>query len=289
MKFFKALFGSKEEKPEEKKKAEEAKNFDVLKYDGVRALRAGQAEYAIKCFTHALQMQDDLEIHDYLSQAYIRTGELPQAYEQLQKLAEAQPDNQQIFIRMANVAYMMEDYGAMAGACEKAMLIDDKNPEVMYLYARACIGQEDVTNAVAMLTKAISLKEDYGDAYLLRGETLLKNGETDEADEDAIWLLEHTQDNEDVLILKARIERAKGNPEEAISFYTKVTDANPFNIDAYRERGEQKLASGDEKGGNEDIEHASELVAQLPEINGDEGIEKKIKDKYKSIDPYGVF
>lgn len=289
MKFFKALFGSKEEKPEEKKKAEEAKNFDVLKYDGVRALHSGQAEYAIKCFTHALQMQDDLEIHDYLSQAYIRTGELPQAYEQLQKLAEAQPDNQQIFIRMANVAYMMEDYGAMAGACEKAMLIDDKNSEVMYLYARACIGQEDVTNAVAMLTKAISLKEDYGDAYLLRGETLLKNGETDEADEDATWLLEHTQDNEDVLILKARIERAKGNSDEAIAYYTKVTDANPFNIDAYRERGEQKLAAGNEKGGNEDIEHADELVAQLPEINSDEGIEKKINDKYKSMDPYGVF
>lgn len=75
-----------------------------MKYDGVRALRAGQAEFAIRCFTHALQMQDDLEIHDYLSQAYIRTGELTLAYEQLQKLAEAQPDNQQIFIRMANVA-----------------------------------------------------------------------------------------------------------------------------------------------------------------------------------------
>lgn len=289
MKFFKALFGSKEEKPEEKKKAEEAKNFDVLKYDGVRALRAGQAEFAIRCFTHALQMQDDLEIHDYLSQAYIRTGELTLAYEQLQKLAEAQPDNQQIFIRMANVAYMMEDYGAMAGACEKAMLIDDKTAEVMYLYARACIGQEDVTNAVAMLTKAISLKEDYGDAYLLRGETLLKNGDTDEADEDAIWLIEHTEDNEDVMMLKARIERAKGNTNAAKDYYTKVTDANPFNIEAYRERGELRLATGDEKGGNEDIEHAKELTAQLPENNDEEGIENKVKEKYKSMDPYGVF
>lgn len=256
MKFFKALFGSKEEKPEEKKKAEEAKNFDVLKYDGVRALRAGQAEFAIRCFTHALQMQDDLEIHDYLSQAYIRTGELTLAYEQLQKLAEAQPDNQQIFIRMANVAYMMEDYGAMAGA---------------------------------MLTKAISLKEDYGDAYLLRGETLLKNGDTDEADEDATWLLEHTEDNEDVMMLKARIERAKGNTDAAKDYYTKVTDANPFNIDAYRERGELRLATGDEKGGNEDIEHAKELTAQLPENNDEEGIENKVKEKYKSMDPYGVF
>lgn len=289
MKFFKALFGSKEEKPEEKKKAEEAKNFDVLKYDGVRALRAGQAEFAIRCFTHALQMQDDLEIHDYLSQAYIRTGELTLAYEQLQKLAEAQPDNQQIFIRMANVAYMMEDYGAMAGACEKAMLIDDKTAEVMYLYARACIGQEDVTNAVAMLTKAISLKEDYGDAYLLRGETLLKNGDTDEADEDATWLLEHTEDNEDVMMLKARIERTKGNTDTAKDYYTKVTDANPFNIDAYRERGELRLETGDEKGGNEDIEHAKELTAQLPDNNNEEGIENKVKEKYKSMDPYGVF
>lgn len=289
MKFFKALFGSKEEKPEEKKKAEEAKNFDVLKYDGVRALRAGQAEFAIRCFTHALQMQDDLEIHDYLSQAYIRTSELTLAYEQLQKLAEAQPDNQQIFIRMANVAYMMEDYGAMAGACEKAMLIDDKTAEVMYLYARACIGQEDVTNAVAMLTKAISLKEDYGDAYLLRGETLLKNGDTDEADEDATWLLEHTEDNEDVMMLKARIERTKGNTDTAKDYYTKVTDANPFNIDAYRERGELRLETGDEKGGNEDIEHAKELTAQLPDNNNEEGIENKVKEKYKSMDPYGVF
>lgn len=255
----------------------------------MRALRAGQTEYAIRCFTHALQMQDDLEIHDYMSQAYIRTGELTKAYEQLQKLAEAQPDNQQIFIRMANVAYMMEDYGAMAGACEKAMLIDDKTPEVMYLYARACIGQDDVTNAVAMLTKAISLKEDYGDAYLLRGETLLKNGDNDEADEDAQWLLEHTKDNEDVLTLKARIERAKGNSDEAIDYFSKVIDANPFNIDAYRERGELKLAAGDEKNGNEDIEYAKELTAQLPEKEGDEGIEKKVNDKYKSIDPYGVF
>lgn len=289
MKFLKALFGSKEVKPEEKKKAEEAKNFDVLKYDGVRALRAGQAEYAIRCFNHALQMQDDLEIHDYLSQSYIRTGELTLAYEQLQKLAEAQPDNQQIFIRMANVAYIMEDYGAMAGACEKAMLIADSNPEVMYLYARACIGQEDITNAVAMLTKAISLKEDYGDAYLLRGEILLKNGETDDADEDAMWLLEHTEDNEDVLMLKARIEKVKGNSDDAIAYYTKVTDANPFNIDAYCERGKLRLETGDDSNGNKDIEHAKELIAQLPETNDQEGIENKIKEKYKSMDPYGIF
>lgn len=289
MNLFKALFGSKEEKPEEKQKAEEAKNFDVLKYDGVRALHSNQTEYAIRCFTHALQMQDDLEINDYLSQAYIRMGELPQAYEQLQKMAEAQPDNQQIFIRMAHVAYMMEDYQAMTGACEKALLADDSNAEVMYLYARACAGQDDTANAVAMLTKAISLNAGYGDAYLLRGELLLKDGDMREADEDAAWLLEHAPENEDVLMLKARIEKAKDNVAEAMTYYNKVTEVNPFHIDAYSERGELKIATGDESGGNDDIRQANELQARQSGGDTDENIEDKVKQNYKNIDPYGVF
>lgn len=288
MNFFKALFGGKEEKPEDKKKAEEAKNFEVLKYDGVRALRSGQAEYAVRCFGHALQMQDDLEVHDYLSQAYIRTGELPQAYEQLQKLAESQPDNQQIFIRMANVAYMMEDYGAMAGACEKALLIDDSTAEVMYLYARACLGQEDTTNAVAMLTKAISLKDDYGDAYLLRGETLLKNGDTDGAAEDAAWLLQHAPDNEEVLMLNAGIEKAKGNTAEAVGYYDKVTDVNPFNTDAYLRRGELKLEAGDEAGAKEDFDRAKEFAPKEDGNSNGQDIEKKVNEAYSNINPMGL-
>lgn len=288
MNFLKTLFGGKDEKPEVKKKAEEARDFDVLKYDGVRALRANQAEYAIRCFTHALQTQDDLEIHDYLSQAYIHTGELPKAYEQIEKLAEAQPDNQQIFIRMANVAYMMEDYGAMANACEKALLIDDKTAEVMYLYARACIGQGDSANAIAMLTKAITLKEDYGDAYLLRGETLLKNGETAEADQDATWLLERAPENEDVLTLKADIESEKGNVAEAISFYDKVTDVNPFNVNAYQKRGELKLKSGDEAGANEDFSKAKEYAPKDGEGSEGQNIEAKVKEAYSNINPMGL-
>lgn len=289
MNFFKALFGGKEEKPEDKKKAEEEKNFDVLKYDGVRALRSGQHDYAIKCFTHALQMKEDLEIRDYMSQAMIRADMLPEAYDNLLKIAEAQPDNIQVYIRMANVCYMMENYTAMGEACEKAILIDPNNTEATFLYARACIGHGDTTNAVAMLTKAISLKDDYAEAYLLRGETLLTAGETEEADADADHLLKDYPESEDVLMLKARIIKAKGNSDEAIEYYGKVIDVNPFHADAYRERGELKLAAGDEKGGNEDIEHANELTTQQPETDSDEGIEKKIKDKYKSMDPYGVF
>ena len=288
MNFFKALFGGKEERPEDKKKAEEEKNFDVLKYDGVRALRSGHHDYAVKCFTHALGMKEDLEIRDYLSQALIRADLLPEAFDCLLKISEAQPDNQEVYVRMANVAYMMEDYTAMADACEKAMLVDGGNPEVTYLYAKACIGHGDTTNAVAMLTKAVTLKPDYAEAYLLRGETLLDAGRTAEAGEDADRLLADYPESEDVLMLKARVERACGNSAEAISYYGRVIDVNPFHAGAYMERGELLVAAGDESRGNEDLKHAAELTENQNQGGNGDDIAKKVNDAYKNINPMGL-
>lgn len=288
MNFFKALFGGKEEKPEDRKRAEEERDFDVLKYDGVRALRSGQHDYAIRCFTHALGMKEDLEIRDYMSQALLRADRLPEAYEQLLKIAEAQADNVQVFVRMAHVAYMMEDYTAMADACEKAIVLDSGNAEATFLYAKACIGHGDTTNAVAMLTKAIGLKDDFAEARLLRGETLLKAGETAEADEDATQLLKDNPENEDVLMLKAHIEQAKRQPAEAIVYYGKVIDANPFNAEAYRERGQLRIDTGDESGGQDDVRQADELTVQQNGTDNGENMEKKVNEAYKNVNPLGI-
>lgn len=291
MNIFKALFGGKEETREERKKEEQARNFDVLKYDGVKALKMRQPAYAVQCLTHALDLKDDLECRDYLSQALIQNNELPKAYEQLQKLSEAQPDNPRILMRMAEVAYMMEDYNVMADACEKALMIDNENPLTYFFYARACRGQGDDNNAVAMLTKAISLKEDYYDAYLLRGEILFETGDVESADEDVAYLQEHVDGNEDIVLLKARIEVAKGNNEQAIDIYNKVIELNPFCVSAFRERGKARMAVGDENGAAEDMKMADELEPDQDK-DGDanaQNMEQQVKQIYKNNDPYGVF
>ena len=87
MDFLKKLFGGSDQPTDNKKKENDNKQFDTLKYDGVRALRQGQSAFAVQCFTHALQLQNDLECRDYLSQAYIHTDQLPLAAEQLQILS----------------------------------------------------------------------------------------------------------------------------------------------------------------------------------------------------------
>ena len=259
MNFLKALFGGKEENSEETRQADEQKNFDILKYDGVKALKTGQWQQAIRCLNHALNIREDLECRDYLSQALLQNNELTASYEQLQKLQEAEPENQGILLRMAQVAFLMEDYGAMASSCEKALLISQDNPEIYYLYGRACIGQGDIINSLVMYTKAIYINENYADAYLMRANVLLEKGEVEDADKDSEWLMERAPEVEDVLLLKAKVEIAKGELANALSFYNKVIEQNPFSIDGYRGRAELKQKTGDQQGSEEDLARLQEI------------------------------
>ena len=219
MGFFSTLFGGRQLSPEEEKQEQEAKKFDLLKYDGVKAMKMGQADYAVRCFTEALKVHDDLEVHDYLSQVLLRQGNLDAAMNELRTLGDAEPENAQIQIRMAQVAYMQEDYATMETVCQQATTLEPENAEPYFLHAEALKGQQNPVGAIAMLTKAISLKEDYAEAYLLRGQTLLVMGDAASAETDADWLLEHVGDHEDVLLLKARVEAAKGQAQDAIRVY----------------------------------------------------------------------
>ena len=136
MNIFKKLFGG--QKTTEEVKQEKEKGFDKVKYEGVRALRMHQFDLAAKSLEHALQLNaEDLECRDYLSQAYISMGNLQQAYAQLLKISEVQSDNIAVLLRMADVAYMMEDYIAMTDVCDKALQLDAENVETYFLYARA--------------------------------------------------------------------------------------------------------------------------------------------------------
>lgn len=292
MGFFSTLFGGRQLSPEEEKQEQEAKKFDLLKYDGVKAMKMGQADYAVRCFTEALKLHDDLEVHDYLSQVLLRQGNLDAAMNELRTLGNAEPENAQIQIRMAQVAYMQEDYATMETVCQQATTLEPENAEPYFLHAEALKGQQNPVGAIAMLTKAISLKENYAEAYLLRGQTLLVMGDAASAETDADWLLEHVGDHEDVLLLKARVEAAKGQAQEAIRVYDKVIEVNPFQIDAFRERGRLRLDLGDKAGAEQDMQTVLELdPQQMADVSGEysaEGIEQRVKQAYSAVNPLGL-
>ena len=291
MGFWNSLFGG-ETNPEEEKRAADERNFDLLKYDGVKSMRIGQYEYAVKCFEKALETKEDAEVRDYLSRAFIRMGRLDDALAELKKLTMQEPDNIHLKMQAAGVAFMKEDYAEMTALCEQALAVDADNAMVHLFYAKAELGQDNIIQGIARLTKAIALEENLADARLLRGQTLLKMGDFNAASEDVAWLTEHTEESEDVLLLHARIEAAKGNADEAIRIYSQVIDVNPFQVDAFRERGKLRLEQGDKQGAEEDMKMVLELnPEEMADVNGEysaEGIEQKTRQAYSNLNPFGI-
>ena len=57
MGFFKSFFSGKPDNPMAEQEKAKQKNFDIFKYDGMRAQRMGRHDYAINCFTEALAIR----------------------------------------------------------------------------------------------------------------------------------------------------------------------------------------------------------------------------------------
>lgn len=291
MGFWNSLFGGVTD-PEEEKKAADERNFDLLKYDGVKAMRIGQYEYAMKCFEKALQTKEDPEVRDYLSRAFLHMGRLDDALAEMKTLAIHEPDNIHLKMQAASVAYMKEDYEEMTALCEQALAVDADNAMVHLFYAKAELGQDHLIQGIARLTKAIALDDKLVEAHLLRGQTLMKMGDLNGATEDVTWLTEHTEESEDVLMLHARLEAAKGNADAAIGIFGQVIDVNPFHVDAFRERGKLRLEQGDKQGAEEDMKMVLELnPEEMADVSGEysaEGIEQKTRQAYSNLNPFGI-
>lgn len=292
MGFWKSFFGGEPDSPEEEKKNAEAKNFDLLKYDGVKALRLHRTDYAIRCFREALRLRDDAETRDYLQQALTADGQLTEALAELRHILDMQPGNTAVMLQAAHVAFMLEDYAQMATLCQQALDATPDSAAAHFQMAQAMLGQGDNVTAIAHLTQAIALNEQRGEARLLRAQTLMRMGELKGAREDTDWLLNHTDDHEDVLLMAARLATAEGKKEEAITIYNKVEELNPFQLDVLRERGRLKMDMGDKQGAEQDMRHLLELnPGELDGANGEyqaEGVEKMMKRAYSPINPFGL-
>lgn len=286
MNLFKALFGGKTETTTEHNENELKKNFDVLKYDGVRAMKAGKFAYAIECFTHALDITPDLQTMDYLSRAYASLGKYQDAFNTLKTMSEAVPDNQHILMSMASMAYCMDNYGLMGETCERALQLGQDNASVFYLYAEAMKGQGDTVNAISMLTKALELIPDYIEALLLRAKLLMETGDNAGASADVDHILKKNPNNEDALLLKAQIAVKQNNAQAALEYFGKVLDVNPFNIDVFKDRAALYRAEGNEQKAEEDEREVAELEKNISVADGN--IEEQTRQAYNKINPFGI-
>ena len=291
MGIFSSLFGGNKT-PEENKE----KNFDILKYDGIRAMRIGKLTYALKCFEEATAIKEDLETMQHQANTYVRMNRMDDARQLMVRMTELAPDQPLVFHSLASLCYMQEDYPAMNEACQKALALNDQDPSTYFLSAKAAVGLNNGIQAIAMLTKAIMLNEEFVEAYQMRAEILWTMRQAKDANEDIEKLLSMNPEDENALLLKAEIMAVSGAEEQALEIIDQVLALNPFCekayllkgsyflvkqafdkaiavydeaiemnasfAQAYHERGRVKLAKGDKQGSMEDMKRAIELAPE---------------------------
>lgn len=323
MGFFKTLFTGKEDSPKDSEQKDNDRNFDILKYDGIRALKIGETAYAIRCFREALSIRPDIETMSLLASVLIQTNEIDEACRILNKEAELDPSQINTFIRLAQVNEMQKDFMQMNENCNKALALDPKNAQALYWTGKAQHHVHEDFQAIAFLTQAIQQDKELQQAYLLRAEILCSMHSIKEAEEDADYLLTHFEPAEESLMLKADLCIRRNDLAEAITYYNKVKTLNPLLGEAYvklsqaysenhqldqslnaineaiellpdfaegyKERGRIKLLLNDKAGAMDDIKKSLECDPEAAaNLNGSyTNIEQKMNEQYKNNNPYG--
>lgn len=272
-----SLFGSS--KPDDKKQDKEnKKNFDILKYDGIRARGMRQLAYAIKCFEQAAAIEEEPETLRFLAVSYTEAGRLDDARLTLDRLLIVAPDDVQALLSLARVCFMQEDYDGMADACAKATDHDEKCVAAYYLSAMAEHGLNDNVQALVMLDKTIELDENNVSALQLRAEVLCETGQPDEALADIEKILSAQPEHEDALLLKGKIYADKKDVDEAAALFDQVMELNPFNEKAYISKSELLAESGQPDKAIAVCDEAIELMPQNARLYQERGRVRLLQD-----------
>ncbi len=269
MGFFKTLFTGKEDTPEEKAQEKQRNDFDMFKYDSIQALHMRQTDFAIACLNHALDIHDDAETRQHLANAYLANDDIDNAIDQLKRLINLQPDNPAFAISLAELQYQREQYEEAQETCREAIGHFATLAQPHHILAKISQAHDDLIQAVAEATIAISLQDDLHEAYMLRAAVLGKMGQYQEAETDADKVLALMPDNDEALTIKAQCCVATQRTDEAEQIYRQIINVNPFHADAYIHLGQLLMKQGRTDEATQLAEEALQNVPeQMARING---------------------
>lgn len=287
--FLKNLFSGKAQDGEEGQARTDLQEFDVLKYDGLRAMNLGKMAYAERCFEQALNRHMDMEVMQWLVEVSLQLGKTEQACNVLQQMQTLEPARVRTYLDWARILFVRKRYEEMLTAALKATELEPDNAEAYFLQAEACQHMGDVMNALLHLTQAVEKKADFAEAYLTRARLFCEMHQLKEARQDIDALLRIHPDEEEALLLAADIALADQEHTQAQEIYAKVLQLNPFCEKAYQQAAASYFACGQPEEGfkclNEAIEVApSAALYQLrSNFHAEYGhLEEAQKDKEKA-------
>lgn len=243
MGLFSTLFSSSNSDEDQQQKTDR-KNFDILKYDGIRAQRMGKPEYAVKCFTEALKIQKDFETMNYLMSACYMLNRHDEALEALNGMVASGEEPAITLLLRANLLFTMEKYAEAAADCVQVLEMKPDHHLAYFQLAKSEHSLGESVKAIDHLSKATGIKTDFAEGYAMRADIYLAMEMGNDALMDVEKLIELTPEDETVYLLRGRCHEMTGDTETAIDDYRQAMDLNPFNEEAYLMTGRLLMTKG---------------------------------------------
>ena len=130
----------------------------------------GKFSEAIEAYTQELELSgNDENIKYNRSRAYEENGQYQVAIKELNEILENNPRYVRAHLSLAKIAYTQENYAKSIMHANNGLDITETSKEAYLFKARSQhqLGYMDL--ALANYDRAISLDEEYGEAYLYRG------------------------------------------------------------------------------------------------------------------------
>lgn len=326
MSFFSKIFGNSSPAPAEDENAVQAqqnRDFNTLRDDGVRAMSMGEFPFAVKCFKAALGMKDDLHTLSLYAETLYRMGDFPEAHNVLTQLSQRDAENVNVLLLLARVEGEMQMYTEMRDTLFRIKEADQAHSSVRYLMADAEFHTGNHLTAIVHLTQLLADETDYLPARVLRARVLLDMGSATQAIEDTQFLMDAVPENEEIYHLHAQalmqtadtdgaetilrrllelnpfhsegaillgaLFMQNGRLDEALGFWNEIIALQPDFAEAYRQRGAVKYQLHNERGAAEDLKRSLELQPEsAAEIQGEfSNLENEMNNRFRNMNPYG--
>ena len=217
-------------------------NFSVFIYNLVGNLLNSMKKYngAVKFYENALEKTGYSDVfYTKIGNIFLEKGDPHLALDCYQKALDANPDNAQVWMKLANLlqTYYREDAEQIITCYQNIVEFDPKNATVFYELGHLYIRLNDLFNAVYAFKKAVELEPDNPFYRNSLGYVLVQLSDFDKAIEEYQAAIKLNPDSEWTSIvcqaLAAIYHQIKGNVDAAIASYQTSIMFDPKNAEAY--------------------------------------------------------
>lgn len=247
-------------------------NFSVFVYNLVGNLLNGMKKYngAVKFYENALEKTGYSDVfYAKIGNIFLEKGDPHLALDCYEKALDANPDNAQVWMRLANLlqTYYREDTEKIINCYQNIIEFDPKNATIFYELGHLYIRLNDIFNAVYAFKKAVELAPDNPFYRNSLGYVLVQLSDFDRAIDEYQVAIKLNPDNEWTSIvcqaLAAIYHQVKGNIDAAITTYKTAIMFDPNNAEAQISLGN---LYHDRNNLNKAVECYCEAISINPEI-----------------------